>query len=92
MCIRDRFWSDQYDRKLQSAGIVPAGAETVSRPGRREGATSFWSFLGDQLKAVEAINDPQAYTIGRMVIEAGLDLSPDQASDSGFDLKSLMRR
>ena len=86
------FWSDQYDRKLQSAGIVPAGAETVSRLGRREGATSFWSFLGDQLKAVEAINDPQAYTIGRMVIEAGLDLSPDQASDSGFDLKSLMRR
>ena len=85
------FWSDQYDAKLQSAGIVPQGAETVTRPGRREGARSFWSFQDGALKAVEAVNDAQAYMVGRTVMEKGIPLAPEQVADGGFDLKALIR-
>ena len=85
------FWSDQYDVKLQSAGIVTKKAETVTRPGRREAARSFWSFEDGKLKAVEAINDAQAYMVGRTVMEKGVPLSPGQAADGGFDIKALVR-
>ena len=85
------FWSDQYDVKLQSAGIVPQGAETIFRPGRREGARSFWSFADGMLRAVEAVNDAQAYMVGRTVMEKGVPLAPEQVADGGFDLKALIR-
>ena len=85
------FWSDQYDIKLQSAGLVPGGAETVTRQGRREGARSFWSFADGSLKAVEAVGDAQAYMVGRTVMEKGIPLAPDRVADGGFDLKALIR-
>ena len=85
------FWSDQYDAKLQSAGIVQQGAETVTRPGRREGAKSFWSFADGALKSVEAVNDAQAYMVGRTVMEKGIPLAPEQVADGTFDLKALIR-
>lgn len=86
------FWSDQYDRKLQSAGIVPAPAEDVSqavRPGKREGGLSVWSYQAGRLMAVESINDPQAYMIGKLCLEKGVSPDMAQISDPAFALKSL---
>ena len=39
------FWSEQYDVRLQSAGIVPVGKDDLRyavRPGKREGGMSVW--------------------------------------------------
>ena len=86
------FWSDQYDRKLQSAGLVPAPSDDVmqiERAGKREGGLSVWSFVGDKLAAVESVNDPQAYMIGKFCLEQARDVPKDKISDSDFDLKSL---
>lgn len=86
------FWSDQYDRKLQSAGIVPAPADDVSqavRPGKREGGLSVWSYQAGRLMAVESINDPQAYMIGKICLEKGVSPDMAQISDPSFELKSL---
>ena len=86
------FWSDQYDRKLQSAGIVPAPDETVrqvTRPGRREGGLSVWSYQNDRLVAVESVNDPQAYMIGKLCLENDKNPAADLISDPAFDLKTL---
>ena len=41
------FWSEQFDVRLQSAGIVPqdaAAGQHVVRPGKREGGLSVWSY------------------------------------------------
>ena len=86
------FWSEQYDKKLQSAGFVPAGAEVVERAGRREGALSFWSFQDGVLKAVEAIGDGQAYMLGKTALTTDHPVAPAQIADPDFDLKSLMAR
>lgn len=86
------FWSEQYDKKLQSAGFVPQDAEVVKRLGKREGAVSFWSFDQGVLKSVEAIGDGQAYMLGKTALSNGDGVTPDQIADPDFDLKSLMKR
>ncbi|MEM7671680.1 MAG: FAD-dependent oxidoreductase, partial [Pseudomonadota bacterium] len=65
------FWSDQYDCKLQIAGLNTGWDSTVTRPGAREGTQSVWYYRGDQLLAVDAMNDARSYMIGKRVIEAG---------------------
>ena len=84
------FWSNQYDCKLQSAGLVPEAAQTLTRKGRRDGSVSFWSFVDDTLKAVEAINDPQAYMIGLKTLSGATQITPAQVASPDFDLKSLL--
>ena len=87
------FWSDQYDAKLQSAGIVPSGADDlthVTRPGKREGGMSVWTYRGSRLLAVEAIRDPAGYMLGKKCLEAEISPDPDQIGDPAFDLKALL--
>jgi 3-phenylpropionate/trans-cinnamate dioxygenase ferredoxin reductase subunit len=83
------FWSDQYDARLQIAGLNTGYDRTVIRPGHRPGGQSIWYFRGDTLLAVDAISDPKAYMQGKRWIEAGF--SPDSAAvaDPDVDLKSL---
>lgn len=86
------FWSDQYDRKLQSAGLVPAAGDdvkTVSRAGKREGGLSVWSYHANKLVSVESINDPQAYMIGKYCLEKQISPRPEDISNPEFELKSL---
>ena len=87
------FWSDQYDAKLQSAGIVPTGADDlihVRRPGKREGGMSVWTYRGTQLLAVEAVRDPAGYMLGKKCLEANISPDPDHVGDLAFDLKALL--
>jgi 3-phenylpropionate/trans-cinnamate dioxygenase ferredoxin reductase subunit len=83
------FWSDQFDARLQIAGLNTGYDRTVSRPGHRPGGQSIWYFHGDTLLAVDAISDPKAYMQGKRWIEAGF--SPDSVAlaDPDVDLKSL---
>lgn len=84
------FWSDQYDVKLQIAGLNSGYDNVVTRPGDKDGSVSYWYYQGDSLLAVDAMNDPRAYMIGKRLIEGGK--SPDRAaiSDIKIELKSLM--
>ncbi|MGA9251316.1 MAG: FAD-dependent oxidoreductase [Roseobacter sp.] len=84
------FWSDQYDVKLQIAGLNTGYTDVYSRIG--EGATaSFWYYKGDQLLAVDAMNDPRAYMIGKRLIEAGKTADPTLVVDVDADLKPLLK-
>ncbi|WP_170433788.1 NAD(P)/FAD-dependent oxidoreductase [Ruegeria arenilitoris] len=84
------FWSDQYDVKLQIAGLNMGYDHVVTRPG--EGATtSFWYYQGDQLLAVDAMNDPRAYMVGKRLIDAGKTADPAVVADPAADLKPLLK-
>ena len=85
------FWSDQYDCKLQIAGLNIGYTEIVLRPGTKPGGQSIWYYAKDRLIAVDAMNDPLAYAMGRKIISAGLHPSPQQIADTGVDLKSLAK-
>ena len=84
------FWSDQYDVKLQIAGLNTGYDRIVTRKG--DGQTvSFWYYQGDRLLAVDAMNDPRGYMIGKRLIEAGKSPDPDVIADPDADLKALLK-
>jgi len=84
------FWSDQYDVKLQIAGLNIGYDRIITRPGDKEGSQSVWYFEGNTLLAVDAMNDPRAYMIGKRLIEAGLSPTPHSVGDRSIPLKSLL--
>ena len=62
------FWSEQFDVRLQSAGLVPppsASSRYAVRSGKRDGGFSVWSFNNKLLIAVEAVRDPASYMLGK---------------------------
>lgn len=82
------FWSDQYDVKLQIAGLNSGYDRVVIRPGDRDGSVSHWYYRGAELLALDAMNDPRAYMTAKRLIEAGRSPSPE--SVAAGDLKALM--
>jgi 3-phenylpropionate/trans-cinnamate dioxygenase ferredoxin reductase component len=85
------FWSDQYDVKLQIAGLNLGYDQTVLRPGPREGSLSVWYFSEGKFIAVDSINDSKTYMFGKRILELGRNLTPLEAQDPAFDLKALIR-
>lgn len=84
------FWSDQYNVKLQIAGLNSGYDEVVTRVGDKIGMMSFWYYKGEQLLAVDAMNDPRGYMIGKRIIEAGKTIDKSAVADPATDLKALM--
>lgn len=83
------FWSDQFDLKLQIAGLNTGYDHIVTRKG--EGAAvSFWYYRGEQLLAVDAMNDPRAYMVGKRLIEGGRSPAPEIVATAS-DLKALLQ-
>ncbi|MCI5076005.1 FAD-dependent oxidoreductase [Oricola sp.] len=64
------FWSDQYDVKLQIAGLAQGydRTELVGDPG--EGRFALRYFAGDTLLAVDAVNDPRSHMMARKQLAA----------------------
>lgn len=83
------FWSDQYDTRLQIAGLGQGYDRIVSRPGARPGSASFWYFRGGSFLAVDAIGDPRAYMQGRRWLEAGLSPDPERLADPATELSRV---
>lgn len=84
------FWSDQYDVKLQIAGLN-AGYDRVVERRTDDLSVSFWYYQGDQLIAVDAMNDPRAYMVGKRLIDAGKTADAAVVADASADLKPLLR-
>lgn len=86
---RPWFWSDQYDVKLQIAGLNSGWERTTVRRGARPGSQSVWYWRRDRLLSVDAMNDPRAYMTAKRWIEAGVSPDPAAIADPGVDLKAL---
>ncbi len=84
------FWSDQYDVKLQIAGLN-SGYDRVVLRESGDGARSHWYYAGDRLLAIDAMNDQRAYMVGKRLIEAGKSADPDAIADPATDLKILLK-
>jgi 3-phenylpropionate/trans-cinnamate dioxygenase ferredoxin reductase subunit len=55
------FWSDQYDLKLQIAGIAKGYDTTVVRGSMEQGSFSVFYLAGERVIAVNAVNDPRGF-------------------------------
>jgi 3-phenylpropionate/trans-cinnamate dioxygenase ferredoxin reductase subunit len=82
------FWSDQYDIKLQIAGLNTGYDRVVTRT--TDGAVSFWYYRGDALLAVDAMNDPRAFMVAKRLLAAGKSPDAARVADPATELKALL--
>ena len=85
------FWSDQYDVKLQIAGLLQGYDEIIIR-GDREGSRSFAAFYlnNGKLLAVDAINKAQEFMMGKRLITEKYDIDKDKLADEKVSIKEVM--
>ena len=83
------FWSDQFDLKLQIAGLNTGYDRIVTRKGEG-GVVSFWYYRGADLLAVDAMNDSRAYMVGKRLIEMGKSPATE-VIETAPDLKALLK-
>jgi 3-phenylpropionate/trans-cinnamate dioxygenase ferredoxin reductase subunit len=76
--------------KLQIAGLN-TGFDTIVTRDSGTGATSFWYYQADKLLAVDAMNSPRDYMVGKRLIEGGKSPARDMVADLTTDIKDLMR-
>ena len=90
-CELPWFWTDQFDVKLQMAGLSQGHDATVTRGTREGGKLSVFYFRDGTFIAVDSINRPMDHMIGRKLLSGGVNLTAEQAADESFDLKALAR-
>jgi 3-phenylpropionate/trans-cinnamate dioxygenase ferredoxin reductase subunit len=86
------FWSDQYDKKLQMAGLSMGAEHWAVRGDIASGSFTVYHYKGDQLLAADSINASRDHLQARKLLDAGVSPTPQQAGDAGFDLNSLLAK
>jgi 3-phenylpropionate/trans-cinnamate dioxygenase ferredoxin reductase subunit len=84
-------WSDQYDLKLQIAGYPFAADQIVVRGAPDAAGFAVYHLKGDQVQAVEAVNAPPAFMMGKQWIGSRQRVDIDRLADPMADLRSVAR-
>jgi 3-phenylpropionate/trans-cinnamate dioxygenase ferredoxin reductase subunit len=85
------FWSDQYDLKLQTAGLAAAYDDLVVRDDPADGRRLTVLYLrGHVVIAADTVNRPADFAAARKLIAAGRPVDLDVLRDSGVPLRSLV--
>ncbi|UDF05365.1 NAD(P)/FAD-dependent oxidoreductase [Asticcacaulis sp. AND118] len=86
------FWSDQYDYKLQIAGITRPGAKLVTRGDPQTGAFSVFH-LNDrqQVICVECVNRPADFMAGKQLIQKAVAVEDAFVADAEASLKPYLQ-
>lgn len=84
------FWSNQYDVRLQMVGLSKDHDERVVRGNPNDGAFAVFYLREGHLIAVDAVNLPIAFMVGKKLIYQRRDVDPEALSDPDIELKSLL--
>jgi 3-phenylpropionate/trans-cinnamate dioxygenase ferredoxin reductase subunit len=83
------FWSDQYDLKLQIAGL-PFDADTqVVRGDVAAAKFAVFHLKGDLLQAVEAVNAPPEFMAGKQLIAKRTPVSVEKLANPSISMKEV---
>ena len=83
------FWSDQFDIRLQMAGLPGGYDRTVIRGEPESGKFSVFYFRGTKLCAVDSVNRPLDHLAARKLVGSGTTLTLEQAADESVNLKTV---
>ena len=83
------FWSDQYDLKLQIAGLAHTGDTLVRRGGPAARKFAVFHLRKGRVAAVEAVNAAPEYIVGRRLIAEGASVAPATLADTSISMKSI---
>jgi 3-phenylpropionate/trans-cinnamate dioxygenase ferredoxin reductase component len=84
------FWSDQYDLKLQIAGLAREGDERVLRGDPAARKFAVFHLREGRVAAVEAVNAAPEYIVGRKLIAEGTNVAPAKLADTAIPMKSVV--
>lgn len=84
------FWSDQYDLKLQIAGLAHPGDRLVLRGKPEERKFAVFHLRDGKVAAVEAVNAAPEYIIGRKLIGDGAPVSAERLADTTIPMKNIV--
>jgi 3-phenylpropionate/trans-cinnamate dioxygenase ferredoxin reductase subunit len=83
------FWSDQYDLKLQIAGLPFDSDRILLRGDPAAARFALFHLKGDQVQAVEAVNAPQEFMAGKQFILSRKPISPEKLADTTISMKEV---
>ena len=83
------FWSDQYDLKLQIAGLPFDIDDLVVRGDPTSARFAVFHMRGDAIQAVEAINSPAEFMGGKLLIGAQKPVSREKLADPSISMKEV---
>ncbi|MBE7216908.1 MAG: FAD-dependent oxidoreductase [Caulobacteraceae bacterium] len=84
------FWSDQYDLKLQIAGLPLDCDARVVRGDPQAARFSIFHLHGGAVRAVETVNAPADFMAARKLIASGVPVDPAALGDPATPLKALL--
>lgn len=84
------FWSDQYDLKLQMAGLSRGYDETVVRGDMANRSFSICYFKDGTLVAIDSVNAIRDHMAAKKLLDASTDIAPGQCADADTPLKDYI--
>jgi len=85
------FWSTQGPFRLQIAGLVRSGDETVVLGDLEAGKFSTLSFRDGRLAAVESVNMPADHLSARKILAEGIAVTREEVLQEGFSLRTAYK-
>jgi len=83
------FWSDQYDLKLQIAGLSDGYDDVIIRGNPAERSFSCIYLRENRIIAVDAINAPRDFVHSKQLIASQAAVDASRVADADVELKSL---
>jgi 3-phenylpropionate/trans-cinnamate dioxygenase ferredoxin reductase subunit len=83
------FWSDQYDLKLQIAGLARPSDHLVLRGNLDARKFAVFHLRDGAIAAVEAVNAAPEYLVGKRLIAEGKKIPPERLADTTIPMKTI---
>ena len=84
------FWSDQYDLKLQIAGLSEGYDETILRGDKKTKSFSCLYLKEGKIIAIDAINRPKDFIQSKVLIQEKRRIDREKASNDDIELKQFI--
>jgi 3-phenylpropionate/trans-cinnamate dioxygenase ferredoxin reductase subunit len=83
------FWSDQYDLKMQIAGLARPGDQLVLRGDPATRKFAVFHLREGAVASVEAVNAAPEYIVGRKLIADGTRVPSERLADTSVPMKNI---
>ena len=84
------FWSDQYDCKLQIAGLLFGASAQVVRGDSDTGSFAVFHLKDDRIVCVEAVNAAQSFMFGKQAIAKSSRVDAATLADESIPIKETL--
>jgi 3-phenylpropionate/trans-cinnamate dioxygenase ferredoxin reductase subunit len=86
------FWSDQFDLKLQTAGLWTGADMRIVRGEPATRRFSVFYLKDNRVIAVDAVNAPPDYLVGKKLVAAKAAVAPGDLADTSLSMKDIGAR